>query len=485
MICAVIKGPSLLQAYAQLQEAQIHADMIECRLDYFDTLEGLEILLSQTSLPVILTLRSRTQGGEFKGTEEERLKFFTQLLELKPTYIDFECTISPLFIDFVRGHYPNQKIISSYHDFKETPLDLTSLLALLKKIPADIYKLALKAHSSLDAFRLIHFAQEHHLLGISMGEYGEISRILPIHEGEYWTYAALDDTQSSAPGQLTLDACKNIYQTGNFLLPKALYGLIGDPVSQSIGHYIHNGIFRKLNIPATYVKIPLKTHELPAFFAQARQRGFRGLSVTMPHKESVFPFLHEVEEEAQQIGAVNTLVFREASVFGANTDGKGALNAIERRKAVQDKKMVIIGAGGAAKAIAYEATKRGAKVKIICRETHKIERWAALQGVEVGNLKEFTNREDYAILINATPLDSLITSRLASLFIPGTLAMDITTFPQETLFLKEAQRQGCLLIFGYEMFLDQAAQQLIHWFGRDQEFFKCGFKVGRHFNLFT
>lgn len=464
MICAVIKGPTFEEAHHQISKAAILADLVELRLDCFKSLDltALKILRSHFSIPMIFTLRSQIHGGGYAHSEESRLAAIRCLIELKPEYLDLEHHVSPLFIEEVSSQCPELKLILSYHNFSETPKDLEGIYQEMQKTPACFYKIAVSANNCLDALRLVCWAKKSdpRLIAISMGLHGQFSRIFtksPI------TYAALEESQESAPGQLSVQSLAEKYHYRALTPRTALYGLIGDPVSQSISDETHNRLMTACGFDSVYVKIQVKPAELSDFLQFAKQLPFHGLSVTMPLKEEILPFLDDIDPQALEIWAVNTLLFENGRVFGCNTDGMGALNAIENEVLVKGKQIVIIGAGGAAKAIAYEAQRRGGVVTIVNRDAEKARRVAGGLSCAGKGLEEMAvcSEDGYDILINCTPEPLPIAS---DYILPQALVMDIMTKPKETAFLKQAKEKGCKVIYGYRMFVEQALGQFKLWF---------------------
>ncbi len=469
MICVVITGPTYEKAFEQLTKACSVANLVELRLDCFESLdlEALKTLRSSFSIPMIFTLRSFSQGGHYPLSEEKRLEDIRNLLELEPQYFDIETHVPLSFIKEISSLWPKVKLIVSYHNFSETPQDLQLLYQEMRKVPAHFYKIAVMARARIDTWRLINWANQldPKLIAISMGEYGQISRILAPILGCPFTYAAIDEDQKSAPGQLTAKILKEQYHHHSLNSDTKVYGLIGDPVVQSISDVTHNSLIKAFGFNAIYLKIQVDPKELPDFLQFAKKLPFLGLSVTMPLKEHILPYLDQIDSKAKDIGAVNTLVFEKGKIIGYNTDSIGALNAIEEKMSVLDKQIVILGAGGAAKAIAYEACQRGAKVTIVNRDFSKAMQVA-------GNLQcasqDLTNistcyQQGYDIIINSTPMPMPISS---DYILPHALVMDIMTKPKETLFLKQAKEKGCQVVYGYQMFVEQALGQFQYWFKR-------------------
>jgi shikimate dehydrogenase len=204
--------------------------------------------------------------------------------------------------------------------------------------------------------------------------------------------------------------------------------------------------------------------ELPFFFPLAHTLGFKGLSVTMPLKEKVLPFVYRSDAVVTEAKATNTLVLLEGKIFATNVDGVGAIDAIEKHILIKNKKIVILGAGGSAAAIAHEAKKRGATVHIANRTEDRVKNLALRIGCTFSNLDTFPS--NYDILINATSHPMPINKNQ---IIPYSYTMDITYKPRETLFLEEAKKLNCKIIYGEEMFVMQAEKQNSLWDNQEMQ----------------
>jgi 3-dehydroquinate dehydratase/shikimate dehydrogenase len=459
-----------MEAELQLSKALAAAiEIVELRLDSFNGLdiEALRGLCTHFAIPMIFTLRSTCQGGEKQMDEGKRMEAIRQLLPLKPEYFDLEYHLPKEFIQEIAQGYPDIKLIISYHNFATTPDNLQELYSSLQCLPAHWYKMAVTAANSVEALRFICWAKEAQesglkLIAISMGAEGAISRLLAPQIGSPLTYASTDSTATTAPGQLTVQQLRDRYHYSGKPQHK-IYGLIGDPVEQSISDETHNVFFQACHLDAIYLKMRVHPNELKAFLSYAKELPFQGLSITMPLKEHILPFLDEIDSSALAIGAVNTLLFEQGRILGFNTDGTGCLDAIEQELPVRGKRLVIIGAGGASKAIAYEALRRGAKVTIINRTESKAYQFAHSLGCAAGGLDAMARcaQEGYDILINCTPSPSPIPSQT---ILPGVFVMDIVTKPKETPFLQLARTNNCHIIYGYQMFVQQALGQFRLWF---------------------
>lgn len=468
MICVVIKGPNPEDILEQMSSSLAYADLVELRLDYFNILdiEFLKTLRLKFSIPMIFTLRSKAQGGNYMHSEQKRICDIRNLLTLNPEYIDLEVHLSALIIDEIRTCSPSTKLILSYHNFEETPHHLEEIYLTMRKISANFYKIAVMSKSCLDALRLmcwIKEKQDSKVIAISMGIHGQMSRILSPFLGSPITYASLEESDASQLGQLSAKTLTDRYQHQRINKHTAIFGLIGDPVEQSISDETHNRVFQDLGLGAIYVKIQVRVPELSTFLQFAKQLPFRGLSVTMPLKEAILPFLDKIDLKAQTIGAVNTVFFNNHKLIGFNTDGIGALDLIERVCCIKDKRVLIIGAGGVAKAIAHEISHRNGKVIMGNRNKERaiaISKYLGCVGIGLAEIKNIFE-DGYDIVINATSVDSPIDS---AHILSNVIAMDVKTKPKETLFLQQARAKGCKIIYGYEMFIAQALYQFAIWF---------------------
>lgn len=460
----------LVACLSKPQVPSFKADVAELRLDLFEniTYGHIQQIRQQISMmPVIFTLRKASQGGKFKGTESERLDFLMELMTLQPNFVDLEYDTDPKFIEKIANQFPRIKIILSYHNYENTPEDLASILAVMKRQRyVHAYKIATTARSTVDALRMLHFIKQHkqdRITGLCMGNFGTITRILSSVFGNYMTYASPNKEDRIAPCQLTIDELCSIYHFYSLCSLTAVYGLIGDPVEKSPSHLTHNAIIRQYKWMAVYVKMVVLPEELPSILMWAKKCGFAGLSVTIPLKELLAPFLDYIDTTAQEIGAVNTIIFKDDKLYGFNTDAKGALNALEEKSTIKDKDIVLLGAGGTARAIAYEARQRGANVRILNRTKDRAEKLSHKFNCHFGSLDELCERP-FSIIINSTPIFPEID---CSALHAETTAMDIQIRPKNTLFLQEAEKRGCKLVYGYEMFIQQALGQFRLWFGQE------------------
>ncbi|MCK9375313.1 MAG: shikimate dehydrogenase [Syntrophobacterales bacterium] len=247
-----------------------------------------------------------------------------------------------------------------------------------------------------------------------------------------------------------------------------IFGILGRPVTHSLSPAMHNAAFRHLGINAVYVAFPVT--DLARAVAGLRGLGIGGVSVTIPFKEEVMPLLDEIEPQAAKIGAVNTVVNREGHLTGYNTDWLGAMTALTAQTSLAGEHVLILGAGGASRAIAFGIIKAGGRVSLTDVDQARAAALAKDVGAEAIS-QEALAQCAAAILVNASPVgmtpnvDGIpISPDLLGRF---RLVMDIVYQPLTTRLLREAGQQGAATIDGLQMLIHQATAQFKLWTGQE------------------
>ncbi len=247
----------------------------------------------------------------------------------------------------------------------------------------------------------------------------------------------------------------------------ALYGILGHPVRHSLSPAMHNAAFRGLALNAAYLAFDVT--DLPGALQGVRALGIKGLSVTIPHKKRIIPLLDRVDPVAGRIGAVNTVVNREGMLHGYNTDWVGAVNALEEVTTLQHKRVIILGAGGSARAVCMGLNEKQCQIHIANRTEKRAEQLASLCGASWSGLNDLDGLEA-DILVNTTSVgmsphaDAIpIKPELLNSF---KVVMDLVYSPLETRLLKEGKARGAVVINGLRMLLHQAVAQFELWTGQ-------------------
>lgn len=473
MICVPIVAKSVEEALKEMKNSVKVADIIELRLDFIKNINenGLKKLLKNRELPIIVTNRGKKKGGEFKGSEKKRLALLKKAIELKADFVDIELNCKEK--DEILKNKGKTKIILSWHDFEKTDRKkVNEIFNKMKKTGADIIKIVTTAknlNDNLVAFDLIKNAKKENkkIITMCMGEYGEISRILCPIFGSFLTFGSSKIGKESAPGQIPAEILKNVYRINELKgkNPK-IFGLAGNPVKESKGFLIHNAAFKKSGMNNVYVNF--LTDDVGRFI-----NGFKkivsGLSITMPHKQEIMKNIDKIDARAKKIGAVNTVVKKNNKLFGFNTDCDGAIEAIEAKTKIAGKKVVLLGAGGVARAIAFGINEKKGKLIILNRTIKKAEKLAKEIGCEFGNLDKI-NEIKPEILINCTSIGmfpDINRSPVNKKLLKKMVVFDTIYNPENTKLLKAAAKNGCKTISGVEMFINQARQQFKLWTGKE------------------
>jgi len=247
-----------------------------------------------------------------------------------------------------------------------------------------------------------------------------------------------------------------------------IYGILGRPVAHSLSPAMHNAAFQELGINAVYVPFPVT--DLAQALAGLRGLGLGGASVTIPFKEEIIPLIEELDPQAARMAAVNTVVNRDGRLVGYNTDWLGAVTALKAQTGIAGEHILLLGAGGAARAIAFGILEHGGKVTITDIDASRAKNLAKDMGVEAIPM-DALGQCPASILINATPVGMApdlhglpIEPNLLSRF---SLVMDIVYRPLLTRLLREAQAHGARIIDGLQMLIHQATAQFELWTGRE------------------
>lgn len=479
------------------------ADMIELRCDEADS-ETIASMLARPevrSKPVIVTIRGRAEGGLFSGTEAERLSLIARACRFQPEYVDIEYDAWRQNPEFVAEMWPmlaeaddngsgKPQLILSNHDFTARPADLRQrLLAMAGVKAARIIKAAYKAinlSDALEALRLYHELPKiipQPLVLIAMGEPGLITRILAAKFNAAFTFAVSTGGDTTAPGQPTIAELMHIYRFKQQQRDWPVYGVIGWPVSHSISPMVHNAGFKAVNFPGVYVPLPVEP-EYDAFdstvtaMRELPEFNLRGVSVTIPHKAHAARYLESQggmqDDTSARIGVINTIYFPEhGQISGTNSDWFGAIEAVRAGTGwnltdMAQKRIAVLGAGGAARAIVAGFASLGATVVVYNRTVKRAQALAfEFNGksgqVSAAQLDEFSPN-CCNILINCTSAGMAPDVKSIALENPDVINSTMVVFdtvynPRRTRLLSIAAERGAKTIEGMEMFLRQAMVQ--------------------------
>jgi len=419
LICCPIMVDDPASAAADAREARDRgSDLVEFRIDGWysgsddlDQIPQLVRLLTDSPLPCIVTCRPVLEGGQYDGDDQARISMFERLCaatsagEHAPTYIDVELAT------YTRSQNIKQKVnlavdhpgqlrsvttglILSMHDFQSRPPDLFRSISLMTTEPAcRVSKVAYRARSLRDNLELLDILLEAKAAGkpmiaLGMGQFGMMSRVLSPKFDGFLTFASLRRSSATAPGQPTIDELLQLYRFRSIGPATRVYGVIGWPIEHSLSPLVHNAGFEAAGHDGVYLYLPIAA-EYEHFkatvlsFVDHVGLDFCGASVTIPHKENLVRLARESYDEGDGrwswdelsavCGAANTLhITRDAKgravkIRAVNTDGPAAVGALRDALGGELRTVVILGAGGTARALAAALVQAGVRVRIANR----------------------------------------------------------------------------------------------------------------------
>ena len=448
---------------------------VEFRLDYLKqpaaALPKLRRFLeTHQYVTAIGTCRRADNGGKFKGSLASQLDVLAKAALAGCQILDIElesaAKAKPEVLAKLRG---KSGLIVSFHDFRATR-NLEQTLEKMLKIPADFYKIVSTATTLSDNVTMMKFLQtesdKHAVIGLCMGEQGIISRVLSVRAGSVFTFGAVSDDLKTAPGQISAQKLRSIYRIEQVDAATRVYGVAGDPIEQSLSPAIMNAAMRRENVNAVYLALHAKA--LKDLMNCLREIPLHGLSVTMPYKQTILQYLDNTDSHTAKIGACNTVVRgQDGKLYGFNTDVAGVLRPLEQRVPLHGARVLVIGAGGAARAAVYGLKERGSEVWVLNRSSikgQKLARQARARSIKRADLRKTA----FDVMINATPVGMGNTRDcvLKDDEIQAKLVFDMVYDPVETRLIQVARAKGIAVIPGVEMFVHQAARQFEIWTGK-------------------
>jgi 3-dehydroquinate dehydratase/shikimate dehydrogenase len=520
-ICLCLTAKTIAGDLEILERNRRYVDIAELRVDYLDPDERLLIrsFPEQAGLPVILTIRRDTDGGNYTEGEASRIRLLAQGLAFAEAdrrknfaYVDLEEDLNvPSLEEAVRTF--GTRIIRSSHNLNGIDEDIPGKMRKLLRTGDEIAKIAVLARGSADALALVRSAQQERGINkilLCMGRYGTFTRILAEKLGSQISYTSAEGEPCAAPGQLCPRDLVELYRFRTITRETRVFGVVGHPLNVTGSPRFFNTVFALEAADAVYVPFPADS--LKDFMALAEELNLSGVSVTVPYKEAVLDYLGSMSEDVEQIRACNTITRTPQGWHGTNTDmrgfsdslldfagtvpagtvpgtaaggtapGKASAGKIPllRKLAggtasnLRGRKVTLIGAGGAARAVAAELYRLGAKTLILNRTLAKARnlaapykfRWGGLDEGGVNRMEKFSD-----IIIQTTPAgmegnpDRDPLERYS--FSGEEIVMDLIYEPERTPFLLRAAAAGCPVLNGYDMLMRQARYQYAQFFKRD------------------
>src|SRR6266566_2384939 len=474
-VCVAIAASNPVEMIQKADVIVRDNPFVEFRLDYLPK-PALALVKLKTFLEyhpealVVVTCRRAVNGGKFRGSVASQVDILAKAAAQGCHLVDIELESASQLkpSDFNRLRR-SANLILSFHDFRGTK-KLEETFAKMQQYPADFIKVVSTANSLYDNVVMMKFLEKysstHSLVGVCMGEQGVISRLLVVRAGSQFTFGALSAEEATAPGQIVARALRDTYRIDQVDAATRVYGVAGDPVAHSLSPVMLNAAFRRENVNGVFLALHAKT--LKDLLACVRDIPIHGLSITMPYKDTIIKFLDNTDSHTTKIGACNTVVrAQDGKLYGFNTDSAGVVRPLEQRITLDKSKILVLGAGGAARAAVYGLKERGAEVYILNRSAgpaQKLARSARARLLKRAALKKQT----FDVIINATPVGMGNTreSPLNEDEIQARYVFDMICDPPETRLIRLAKARGAQVIPGIEMFVHQAARQFEIWTGK-------------------
>ena len=445
--------------------------MVELRVDLLHHAHwgGIARFATECPLPAMCTIRRARDGGRWVAPEAVRRRLLAAAARARFRFLDLESDLPAGAVPLPRR---GPRIVRSLHDTAGTPQHLPALLRSLPRGGREIPKLAVTPLGCADLARIVGAAQaapRPHIV-IGMGEYGVATRLLAAKLGSWLTFTSAQG-RTAAPGHLDPHTMQGCYRFRAIGAATPVYGLIGNPVAHSRSPQIHNLGLAAAGVPGVYV--PFRVDEAARFLDFAAVLGVRGLSVTIPHKEAVMDLLHRADRSVVAAGACNTLVRERGRWAGYNTDAAGFMQPLADMLAGgRIRRATVIGAGGAARAIAWALREAQVNVLIANRTLPRAQSLAARMGAEAVALtapdlaQRIARYSDLIVQSTSVGMErhdgapSAQEDPIAHVPLAGhEIVYDVVYAPPETPLLKRARAAGCVIVFGREMLLGQAYAQ--------------------------
>ena len=470
-LCAVAAASTAEGLYRQLRRAARQTSVIELRLDWLANDREIDRFLAKVKarhadVTLIATLRRRQAGGRYRGSIAKQLFYLAEAIRAGCRWYDLEIeTVRQCPSELIEALLGEGRQLRSAHFFRRMPRGLGRIARKLKRGDPDAIKIAARCDSLADAWRLECFARKQkNLVAIPMGDVALPARILALRAQSGFAYAPVEN--ATAPGQTSLDELRSLYRADHINSQTRVYGVVGDPIAHSLSPAMQNAGFIARRMNAIY--LPFHVEDLKDFIDSIPRFGIRGFSVTLPHKRSILNYLNGCDRLAAKIAAVNTVVVRGAGgLYGYNTDYVGVLRTLQSRMPLPGSRVLIIGAGGAARAVAFALARAGSAICVSARRSEQATRLAkAVDGEAIARPR--LRHEFFDAIVNATPVGmfpAVGESPLEARELNCRLVFDTIYRPRVTRLLELAARRGVETVSGVEMFLAQGTAQWEIWTG--------------------
>jgi 3-dehydroquinate dehydratase / shikimate dehydrogenase len=474
-LCVAVIGSDASSIVERAESLVRDNPFLEFRLDYLpQPAAGLpklkNFLEMHPEATVIATCRRAVNGGKFRGSVAAELAVLLKAADSGFQLVDLELqSARALKTQELQALSDRVGLILSYHNFRNTK-KLEEPFEEMGQYPADFYKVVSTATNLYDNVVMMKFLEansaKHEMVGLCMGEQGIISRVLGVRAGSVFTFGAATRGEETAPGQATAMELRDTYRIDSVDAATQVYGVAGDPVEHSLSPVMMNAAFRRETVNAVYLALHAKS--LKDLLACVRDIPIRGLSITMPYKQDIVEELENSDPPTRLVGACNTVVRgADGKLYGFNTDMAGIVVPLEQRLHLAGARVLLVGAGGVARAAAFGLKSKGAEVFITNRSPEKAQSLARQSKTKYIKRSEVA-KQSFDVIINATPvgMGNGKQTPLEEKELNTKYVFDLVYWPAETRLIKMARAKGIQVIPGLEMFVQQGARQFEIWTGK-------------------
>jgi 3-dehydroquinate dehydratase/shikimate dehydrogenase len=481
-----IAGTTSAEVIEKATVAVKETPFLEIRLDYLEKpLLALprfkQFFADNTAATAIATCRRSANGGKFAGSLAAELEVLTKCAAVGFHMVDLELESAEALkkADLQKLRETGIGLLISHHDFNGTH-DLDGIFTRIEAFHPDFIKVVPTAKSLIDNLTLIHFLERmndnSNLIGICMGDAGIISRVLGVRAGSAFTFAAATVGEETGPGQIAARTLLETYRIDQVDAATKVYGVAGNPIRSSLSPIMMNTAFRRETVNAVY--LALQTNKLSDLLKLVHDIPIQGISVTMPLKQEIMSHLERTDPLSARIGACNTVLrAQDGKLYGFNTDVAGITGPLEKRMPLAGARVLVLGAGGAARAAVFGLREKGANVFILNRTAETAQKLARQSGSKTIR-KEALAKSSFDAIINATPV-GMAGNKAAPLLeakdLNTKLVFDLVYNPLETPLIHLARQLSIPFITGVEMFVHQGARQFEIWTGKpapEEEMFR-------------
>lgn len=507
-ICLTLTGKTLAENIETYRQYKSYVDMVELRADFLTEEEQLNLrkFPAMIGIPCILTIRRKRDGGQYEGNEFSRTSLFSRSLAFADqnpahnfAFVDFEEDFNVASLNDIALAF-SVRIIRSCHDFNNPITNLRDKFSKMQCTLNEIFKIAFMPKTLSDVTHVFYESRSvmdiEHII-CAMGSIGTVSRILAAKLGNFLTYTSPGDMNDKMKeiGHIDPVTLSDMYHFHEINENTQIFAVTGWPLKVTSSPLLHNNLYKKYNINSVFVPLPATSINEAIEFSNVV--GLKGLAVTVPYKEKILPFLDEIDEMTAAIGSCNTAVRRGGANtgiyytdssqlphwMGHNTDAQGFARALLEfigMEKITRYRVAIIGAGGAARAVAYAIKSLGCKACIFNRTVEKAKDLAAIYGFEYAPLieKSVLTLEKYSdIIVQTTNVGMNSTDESNKQNDPiwfydfngHEKLFDIVYTPEVTPVMKRAKDAGCKICNGLLMLRYQGYAQFEYFTGKKHE----------------